>query len=267
MTATLEGLAFPGRPFRLCSEKVDEFLVSTGDDRDRWRHFAPPGMAASLLFVVAPELLSHPAVRGAVVHGEQTFTWHRPLPREEELLVDGEVERVRRRGEVDFVTFRLAAAASDGTLMVEGRSLFLIGSTRAVAEPELPPPPVDARAETVPPSLELPAPRSASRADLVRYAAATRDWNPIHWDHRSGVDATFGGVVIHGLLQAAWLTQVAALLGPMPRPLESARFRFTAPLRPAAPARIEGRLDPAAPELELVSDGTTTVSGRFVVAA
>lgn len=266
MAGILEGLTFPDRPYRLCSEKVDEFVAVTGDDSDRWSEAAPPGMAAALLFVVAPELLDSPAVAGAVVHGEQSFTWHAPLYRESELRVTGAVERVRSRGAVSFVTFVLTATSGDEPV-VEGRSLFLIGPTRGDDEPVVPPPPPQQRAVTAPPGLDLPAPRSASRADLIRYAAATRDWNPIHWDHDAAVEATLGGVVVHGLLQAAWLTQVAALLGSPPRPLESARFRFTAPLRPGTPASIEGSLDPSDPRIELVADGVPTVSGRFVIAA
>lgn len=263
MIEHLEGRAFADRPFRVCAEKVAEFVEATGDDPRRWTSSAPPGFAAALLFVVAPELLADPAVTGAVVHGDQTFKWTAPITVETDLRVTGTVERVRTRGEVAFVAFSLTARDARSTL-VEGRSTFLIAPSLApvAEEPEVA---ADERGDTGSSSDDLPASRSASRADLVRYAAATRDWNPIHWDRQSAIDAGLGGIVVHGLLQASWLTQVAALAGRGDAPLSSARFRFTAPLRPGEVARIEGDAASSEPELRLVSGEAVTVTGRFQV--
>lgn len=259
---TIQGLAFVDRPYRLCGEKVGEFIAVTGDDPDRWQESAPPGMSAALLFVVAPELLGHPAVRGAVIHGDQSFVWHRPLRVEADLSVTGTVERVRQRGDVAFVTFALEASDTEGVL-VEGKSTFLMGEEVGGDTAEIVPGEVGARGATVPVDAPLPAPRSASRHDLVRYAAATRDWNPIHWDHGTAVEAGLGGVVVHGLLQSAWLTQVAAAHGTGDRPLESAKYRYKAPLRPGESAEIRGDVDEIDADLELVRDETVTVTGKF----
>lgn len=263
---SLQGSVFTDRPYRLCAEKVAEFISATGDEPARWQKMAPPGMAAALLFVVAPELLSNPLVDGAVIHGDQTFSWHRPLLIETELAVTGTVERVRSRGDVAFLIFTLSASDEAGQV-VEGRSTFLVGGGADEAEEEVVPPGVHERAATVPPGKVLPAPRSASRHDLVRYAAASRDWNPIHWDHNSAVSAGLGGVVVHGLLQSAWLTQVAAAFGAGDRPVESARFRYTAPLRPSEAAEIRGRADGDELDLTLTVGDQVTVSGRFRVAS
>lgn len=260
---SLEGHSFPTRSLRVCLEKVAEFVAATGDDPDRWQSAAPPGFAAVLLFAVAPDLLSDSRVGGAVVHGDQTFAWHGPLEVESDLSVVGTVERVRFRAGVAFVAFGLEAHAND-TLIVEGRSTFLVGGPGPGLAEVDPIPPGD-RGPTASVGSELPSSRSASRSDLVRYAAATRDWNPIHWDHSAAVAAGLGGVVVHGLLQSAWLTQVATTVGSGAEPLASARFRYTAPLRPGESARIEGNLDPPAPELRLVVDDTVTVTGRFQV--
>lgn len=249
----LEGRSYADRPYRICAEKSAEFVAVTGDDPDRWAKAAPPGMAAALLFVVAPDLLAE--VEGPVIHGDQSFTWHRPLVLESDVSVTGTVDRVRSRGGVAFVTFSLAVSDSDGPL-VDGRSTFLVGGTTDPVD-ERPEPPAEQRGEGC----------SASRADLVRYAAATRDWNPIHWDHHSGVEAGLGGIVAHGLLQSAWLTRAAATARASDRPLTSARFRYTAPLFPAQPAKIEGDTDGPAFELALVADGTPTLTAKFEAAS
>lgn len=262
---SLEGHSFPPRPLRVCSEKVAEFVAATGDLFDRWQAAAPPGFAAALLFAVAPDLLADPRLEGAVVHGDQTFAWHAPLRMETDLSVTGTVERVRSRGGVAFVTFGLEAR-SDTSPVVEGRSTFLVGGDGPRLA-EVAPIPPEQRGPTASVGQELPIPRSASRADLVRYAAATRDWNPIHWDQATAVEAGLGGVVVHGLLQSAWLTQVAATAAAGDAPLASARFRYTAPLRPGEAARIEGDPSPPSPELRLVVGETVTVTGRFQVRA
>lgn len=262
----LQGMVFSDRPYRVCVEKVKEFVAATGDDSERWSSWAPPGFAASLLFVVAPELLSNPEVGGAVIHGDQSFSWHRPFNVETELAITGTVDRVRSRGEVAFLTFALAAADPGGPV-VEGKSTFLVGAKPEQVVGEVAPIGVDERAANASPGTQLPSPRSASRHDLVRYAAATRDWNPIHWDHACALAAGLGGVVVHGLLQSAWLTQVAASFGRGSRPLETARFRYTAPLRPGEAAEIRGQMEGEDVELTLNAGDRVTVSGRFKVAS
>ncbi|MEX1043240.1 MAG: MaoC/PaaZ C-terminal domain-containing protein [Acidimicrobiia bacterium] len=78
---------------------------------------------------------------------------------------------------------------------------------------------------------------SASRSDLVRYAGASRDWNPIHWDHAAAVAAGLPGVVVHGLLQSAWVIEASVRLGIEPA---SARFRYRRPLGAAVEVRLTG---------------------------
>jgi acyl dehydratase len=219
-------------PFRLCVEKVADFVAATGDDAARWIEAAPPGFMASAMFVVASDLLRE--LEGhSVIHGEQTFTWHRPFLVESELEVSGAVRRVRERGDVSFVDFEVAA--SDGVESVaDGTSLFLVSGGFAAGSA------TDERAEPAANDDGTPGPGqvSASRADLVRYAAATRDWNPIHWDHQAAVTAGLPGVVAHGLLQAAWAFAAASALRTGDRPLDTARVRFRNPLLPATPATL-----------------------------
>src|SRR5690606_16137081 len=179
MLEALEGTTFENRPYRVCAEKVAEFVDVTGDDPQRWTDAAPPGFAAALLFVVAPELLEDPRVSGSVVHGDQRFVWHSPLRIESRLAVTGTVERVRTRGGADFAVYG-AVAAGCGGARAGGRSAFHVapsGGPMPEGE-ELAPP---GRAAAAPVAAGLPSARSASRRDLVRYAAATRDWSPLHW--------------------------------------------------------------------------------------
>lgn len=256
---------------------VGAYVDATGDDRDRWQTTAPPSFASALLFAVAPLFLSDPVVSAevrSVLHGEQTYQWHEPLTVGRTIEVVGAVSRVRIRSGAAFITFDLTV--TDGATLVEGTSLFVASGEAAVAGEDAGEPAVDVRGpnDTVTP-LELPssgplAPlaKSASRADLVRYAGASHDWNPIHWDHASAVDAGLEGVIVHGLLSAAWITQAGGRYGRGDRPLERARFRFRSPLRPAVAVKATGEVvdqEDGRLRLALESDADTHVSAEVTV--
>lgn len=217
--------------FRVCVENVNDFVRATGDEADRWEDAAPPGFMATLLFVVASDLLRQLSDR-SVIHGEQTFTWHRRIGMESEMDVTGRVSRVRERGGVAFVDFDVEVVDNIGPV-ADATSLFLVSP---IAEPDE----VSERLEPSPEDDGSPdrGQVSVSRADLVRYAAATRDWNPIHWDHDAAVAAGLPGVVAHGLLQAAWALAAASRLRSGDAPLRSATVRFRNPLAPARPVSV-----------------------------
>ena len=63
------------------------------------------------------------------------------------------------------------------------------------------PAPSSATAATGTPGTELPERRfTLTRADLVRYAGASGDFNPIHYDERVAGALGLPGVIAHGML-------------------------------------------------------------------
>lgn len=239
----LDGRSFGPFGLRVCIEKVREFVDVTGGDVDRWTMAAPPGYLAAPLFVVAPELLNQ--LSGySVIHGEQVFRWAKPMTMERDHSVTGTVTRVRERSGSYFVGFDMSVSDGDDEVAT-GSSLFLV-------TPAASPQASDGSEETAP--LDRgdigPGQKSASRSDLVRYAAATRDWNPIHWDHASATAAGLPGVVVHGLLQTAWALDAATEDVASDRPLASAKIRFRNPLLTAHPVDIN---------VEAVEDRRTVV--------
>jgi acyl dehydratase len=255
--STLVDQRFGPHRFRVCLENVADFVSATGDDSKRWVEAAPPGFVAAALFVVAPDLLSQFSER-SVIHGEQTFTWHGPLGIETDLDVSGTVSRVRERGGVYFVSFDLEVAGPEGVI-AEGSAMFLVSGEST---------PVNGAEEVIEPSplddgQPGPGQVSASRADLVRYAAATRDWNPIHWDHDAAVAAGVSGVVVHGLLQASWAFAAASHLRPGNSPLRSAKVRFRSPLPPATPASLDLAESEGSATVTLGAVGTEYINARI----
>ena len=273
--ATLEdlvGRSYGPVRFRVGETQVKAFVAATGDDPERWHRHAPPSFAAAVLFKAAPAFLYDPQViphARHLLHGEQTFSWYRPWSVGDFLTISAQVERLRRRAGTSFVTFGAEVFDDEQQTVLSSRSLFLMSADAPPVETveERSEPPAEAGSiNTLPRSQPPPAvgealtplKKSASRLDLVRYAAASEDFNPIHWDHQRGVDSGVGGVICHGLLMAAWATQPAASLVTRPDPLDKARFRFRLPLYPDRIARVETVVK--GQEQEKISLTTTVLS-------
>ncbi len=259
--AQLEGKSYGPVTWRVAEDAVADFIYITGDDLDRWSKHAPPGFAAAALFAVTPDLLAE-LYDHSIIHGEQSFTWNQPLPVDARLEVDGSVTRVRDRGGVSFITFEIEARRGSDVALT-GKSLFLVsGEAIAGGQPEFVRPEPHHSYRGDPADGQL----AASRDDLVRYASATRDWNPVHWDHEAGVAAGFPGVVVHGLLQAGWALRVASAETTGPRPFESARFRFRNPLLPARPVTPASESNNGSLEVVISDDDHEYLTATVVVA-
>ena len=70
-----------------------------------------------------------------------------------------------------------------------------------------------------------------TRLQLVKYAGASGDFNPIHWDPERGEEMGLGGVIAHGMLSMGFLGQyVAGVAGP--DRVRRLQVRFGAMVRP-----------------------------------
>ncbi len=259
--ADLEGVPIGPVEVEITADRVALYVDVTGDDADAWSSEAPPGFASVLLFAVADAFLYHPRIvefTSTLLHLDQVFTYPAPMRIGTTVTVAGTITRVRERAGSFFVTFEAVASDAHGPV-VESRSTFVLSDRAA-------PPP--ARTHDEPPvrmrgSNDGPL-RSASRHDLVRYAAATRDFNPFHLDHESAVRAGLPGVVVHGLLMFAWMVQEAANAAGGGRVAE-AKIRFRAALHPAEQATITAVPDGDRVALSLLRDDEQLVGGTATV--
>lgn len=241
----LDGLTLPAVPARIAVAKVAEYVAATGDDPDRWVDHAPPSYAGAILFMAAPSLLERDDVKAytkVLVHVDQRFQWHGPLEVGSDLILRGSVAKMRSRGASTFVTFEVGVDC-EGRRILDSTSTFLMGEEPA-ADPGVdrgePPARLRGRNDPAPrPGSSLvPVPKSASRVDLVRYAGASGDFNPIHYDHQAARGAGLDGIVVHGLLMGAWTSQAACALSSRPDPLAELRLRFRNALRPAVATEV-----------------------------
>lgn len=108
------------------------------------------------------------------------------------------------------------------------------------------------------------------RRDLVRYAGASGDLNPIHWNERFALEVGLPGVIAHGMFTMGAAVGVVVDWAGDPGAVVDYQVRFTRPVPVPDPgaATIEvsaavGALDPEAGTARV--DLTVTVEGARVL--
>ena len=148
MIAEYVGRALPSsRPYVVGREKVREFALAVGEgalvctDLDAARAaghpdlVAPPTFAATFTIPAMEAFLSDPAVGwdySRMVHGDQSFTMHRPLYAGDEVVITLHVDELRSRGGSLFLTLRFEVADTAGEPVLTAQALFV---TVAAVEP------------------------------------------------------------------------------------------------------------------------------------
>jgi acyl dehydratase/putative sterol carrier protein len=157
-----------------------------------------------------------------MVHGEQVFTYHRPLkawdlvsPRATVLGIED-----KSSGQILNLGQRLYV---EGDLVVEMESRLFFrseskGEKAAAPAAAAPPPAKPAPSSTFPVAVAPDHP--------ARYAEVSGDTNPIHLDEKLAKSVGFRGVIMHGL------GTLALVVAKLPKPLERLQARFAKPVYP-----------------------------------
>ena len=99
---------------------------------------------------------------------------------------------------------------------------------------------------------------SLTRAQLVRYAGASTDFNPIHWSDRAATALGLDGVIAHGMLTMGTALRVVTDWVGDPRAVRRYSCRFTRPVVvPDDDAGVEVR---CVGTVSAVGDDTVTVT-------
>lgn len=222
--AQWKGRAGPATAETIDTHRVLGFLEAIGSaatfyrDDEAAARAGFPCRPAPLTFPVAlhpapPEGLTMP-VQGWL-HGEQRFTYVRPLWVGETVTVQTRLDDVRERRlggqRAVYLTWVTTVADRAGVPVVEARALVLrregTGPQDGGEEPEGSRPPTpDGTLAPVTAQFEIP--------DLRRYGEAAGDFNAIHWDPAAAQAAGLSGPVVQGMLAMAlvgrWLEPLLA---------------------------------------------------------
>jgi acyl dehydratase len=138
----------PSRPYQVGREKVREFALAVGEgvsvctDLDAARAaghpdlVAPPTFAATITLPLMEVFLRDPAVGwdyGRMVHGEQSFTVHRPLYAGDEVVTTLHVDDLRTRAGSLFLTLRSEITDATGAPVLTAVSLMVTAAPAEVA--------------------------------------------------------------------------------------------------------------------------------------
>jgi acyl dehydratase len=110
-----------------------------------------------------------------------------------------------------------------------------------------------------------------TRADLVRYAGASGDFNPIHWNERVATEVGLPGVIAHGMLTMALAARAVTAWTGDPAALVEYQVRFGRPVLvpdddAGAEVTVSGRVGAlldggrARVDLTVTSDGEKVLS-------
>ncbi|QGN46785.1 MaoC family dehydratase [Micromonospora sp. WMMD558] len=105
--------------------------------------------------------------------------------------------------------------------------------------------------------MDLPAKTfRVTRADLVRYAGASGDFNPIHWSDRIATKVGLPGVIAHGMFTMALVGRAVAEWAGAPDAVVDYGVRFTRPV--VVPDDDQGtEIEVTATVREVTEDGLT----------
>ncbi|AHI01615.1 MaoC family dehydratase [Kutzneria viridogrisea] len=107
---------------------------------------------------------------------------------------------------------------------------------------------------------ELPATQvHVTRADLVRYAGASGDFNPIHWNQRFAEQVGLPGVIAHGMLTMALANRFVADWVGDPGAIVECGTKFTRPV-PVPDDEQGALLEISGKVTDLSEDGTAKIT-------
>ena len=95
------------------------------------------------------------------------------------------------------------------------------------------------------------------REDLVRYAGASGDYNPIHWNDRMAASLGLPGVIAHGMLTMASAARVVTDWLDDPADLVEYGVRFTKPV--VVPDDDKGASVTFSAKVDKVTDGLAEI--------
>ena len=125
--------AYETRPFEVTEESIRAYMRATGDEREESDLVAPPTFAMVYAFDAYHQLWTDPEVAldtAHLVHGEQRFTFHRPVKPGDRLTTTGRIADITARGATEFVDFQLSTVDAQRRPVSEASALFVIRSPR-----------------------------------------------------------------------------------------------------------------------------------------
>ncbi len=228
--------------WRLTEEFVHDYLGAVGDGLPLYaRHgLVPPvALAARALGSLLEQLELPPGA----IHSLQEVSALTPVAVGQVVTARATVGEPKRRGGMEFITAAVCLTDNTGKDVLSSKSTVLVvdsslqGSSKKRGDNSPPengagddgqrkPPqasPIDASKTDALKSLPVVA-KTITQHQLNAYAQVSGDRNPLHLDAQFAAKTQFGGIIAHGMLTAAFISEMMAAEFQKPW-LESGAFR------------------------------------------
>ena len=188
---------------------VGDYLRSVGDELPIYRQtgLAPPLYATAAALGILLKALQLPP---GAIHSLQEVDVSGPVAVGRDLRVVATLERPRQRSGLKFITAAYALFNVSGkpgnspeTPALSGKSAVMVADA-ADAPSEREP---RQRTPATPGDLPVVA-RAITQKSLTAYAAASGDDNPLHLDAGFAAGTRFGGIIAHGMLTLAFISEM-----------------------------------------------------------
>ena len=80
------------------------------------------------------------------------------------------------------------------------------------------------------------------RADLIRYAGASGDFNPIHWNEEWARSVGLPGVIAHGMFSMGIAARMISAFAGNPAAIKRLRVRFSSMIQPGQTLTVAGEV-------------------------
>lgn len=245
------GLTFTGERVTIDQSRAEAYAAAIGSNNPR--HFkadgvAPPLFASRLLVAPLEEATLSPRLKinlFRLLHGEQAFTFHKPLQYGASLIPSCTVMGIREVGAGDLIEFGVKLEDDSGEPWVTGITTFIVklgAKARSAAPKES-----GGSSEAILPDQEgyFEQILKTWPEQPRQYAAASGDHNPIHVHPLAARLAGLPSPIMHGLCV---LGMVADALveggGGDPAALKELQVRFAKPAFPGSEFALRGRREP-----------------------
>ncbi len=258
------GKIYPEQRYEIGAAKIREFCKAIKADCEKFAKIAPPTFPVVYSAEFLAAILYDPELKlnlRKLVHGEQEFTYHKPVQADDTITSSGRIEKIFSKGAHDFVVSKVESINQRGELVCDSVWTFIVrggnGSDFSAKEKlmmkiaSLMPSEETKRlnqarkifgANLCPISDSKPVyrtnPDGTSQLEVFidkympqKYAGASGDFNAIHLDDALGKSVGLGGYILHGMATMAMGANLA-MQGKAADSVRKYRVRFSAPVKP-----------------------------------
>ena len=211
--------------WKVTEDWVSQYLNAVGDQQPAYfeHRMAPPLALAAWALGALLEKLELPP---GAVHSGQELKTHRGVKFGEDIAVSAYLSKPRYRGNMKFLTAGYTLSDSKGRQVQEGKSTVLIAESSgsgtggkkslqpsAASEDKKKVPSHNSPTRSIvsgdPNTGHLPVvSKTITQDQLITYARASGDSNPLHLDADFAATTQFGGIIAHGMLTLAFIGEI-----------------------------------------------------------